>query len=178
VCHIGHFLLARWLMPRLLASGAPRVVLVSSVAHESPAKLDFDQLPMSRANFKGMAAYGQAKLCNVLMAKELQARYGARGLTACALHPGTLVTTDIGRHSTVAGVLVRLVSPFTKSPLQGAATSVYAAVHEPAADLAGQYLQDCRIARCSAEANDPTVARRLWTVSEQWIASAAAPDWP
>ena len=177
VCHIGHFLLARWLMPRLLTSAASRVVMVSSVAHES-AKLDFDELPMQRANFKGMAAYGQAKLCNVLMAKELQSRYGARGLTACALHPGTLVTTDIGRYSKIAGVLIRLVSPFTKNPLQGAATSVYAAVHEPAADLAGQYLQDCRIARCSVEANDPTVARRLWTVSEQWVASAGAPDWP
>jgi WW domain-containing oxidoreductase len=178
VCHIGHFLLTRWLMPRLLASGAPRVVIVSSVAHESPAKLDFDQLPMKKAKFKGMAAYGQAKLCNVLMAKELQSRYGDRNLTACALHPGTLVTTDIGRYSKIAGALIRLVSPFTKTPLQGAATSVYAAVHEPATDLAGQYLKDCRIARCSAEAGDPAVARRLWTASDEWIARGGAPDWP
>jgi hypothetical protein len=37
--------------------------MVSSVAHESAPKLDFDRLPMSRANFKGMAAYGHAKLC-------------------------------------------------------------------------------------------------------------------
>jgi WW domain-containing oxidoreductase len=178
VCHIGHFLLARCLMPRLLASRAPRIVMVSSVAHESAAKLDFDQLPMKKAKFRGMAAYGQAKLCNVLMAKELQSRYGKRGLTACALHPGTLVTTDIGRYSKMAGALIRLVSPFTKTPLQGAATSVYAAVHEPAADLAGQYLKDCRIARCSAEADDPAVARRLWAASDQWIARAGAPDWP
>jgi WW domain-containing oxidoreductase len=178
VCHIGHFLLTRWLMPRLIASGAPRIVMVSSVAHESSAKLDFDQLPMTKANFKGMAAYGQAKLCNVLMAKELQSRYGKRGLTACALHPGTLVTTDIGRYSKIAGVLIRLVSPFTKTPLQGAATSAYAAVHEPATDLAGQYLKDCRIAACSAEANDPAVARRLWTASDEWIARAGAPEWP
>ncbi len=178
VCHIGHFLLARWLMPRLLASGAPRIVMVSSVAHESPPKLDFDQLPMTRANFKGMPAYGQAKMCNVLMAKELQWRYGSRGLTACALHPGTLVTTEIGRNSKLAGVLIRLVSPFTKNPFQGAATSVYAAVHEPASDLGGQYLKDCRVARCSAEANDPMVARRLWAASEQWVGRAGAPGWP
>ena len=87
MCHIGHFLLARLLMPRLLASGAPRVVMVSSTSHKSPPKLDFTQLPMTRDNFKGMGAYGQAKLCNVLMAKSLQRRYGDRGLTACALHP-------------------------------------------------------------------------------------------
>jgi len=178
VCHIGHFLLTRWLIPRLLASQAPRIVMVSSVAHESPAKLDFDALPVTKGNFQGMAAYGQAKLCNVLMAKELQSRYGDRGLTACALHPGTLVRTDIGRHSKLAGALIRLVSPFTKTPLQGAATSVYAAVHEPATDLAGQYLKDCRIATCSAEANDRAVARRLWTASDEWIARAGAPEWP
>jgi WW domain-containing oxidoreductase len=178
VCHIGHFLLARLLMPRMLASAAPRVVMVSSTSHRSPAKLDFDRLPMTRANFRGMTAYGQAKLCNVLMAKALQSRYGSRGLVACALHPGTLVTTDIGRNSKIFGVLMKLVSPFTKNPAQGAATSVYATVHEPSSDLAGQYLQNCQIAPSSSEANDPEVAQRLWTATEQWLARAEAPAWP
>jgi WW domain-containing oxidoreductase len=152
--------------------------MVSSVGHRSPPKLDFDRLPMARENFRGMTAYGQAKLCNVLMAKALQSRYGGRGLVACALHPGTLVTTNIGRNSKVIGAMMKLVSPFTKNPDQGAATSVYATVHKPASDLAGQYLQNCQVAYCSAEANDSTVARRLWTVSEQWIARAGAPAWP
>ena len=116
VCHIGHFLLARLLMPRLLASGAPRVVMVSSTSHRTPPKLDFTNLPMTRGTFKGMGAYGQAKLCNVLMAKSLQRRYADRGMTACALHPGTLITTEIGRNSAVVGLLMKLVSPFTKNP--------------------------------------------------------------
>ena len=178
ICHIGHFLLARLLMPRLLASGAPRVVMVSSESHRSPARLDFSRLPMPPDKFNGLAAYGQAKLCNVLMAKSLQDRYGADGLTACALHPGTLVTTDIGRHSAVFRVLMALVSPFTKNTLQGAATSVFAVVHEPASDIAGKYLRDCRVTACSAEANDATVAQRLWQASEQWVARAHAPPWP
>jgi len=73
---------------------------------------------------------------------------------------------------------MKLVSPFTKSPVQGAATTVYATVHEPASDLAGRYLQDCHVKPSSAEANDPSVAARLWTMSEQWIAPAKAPAWP
>lgn len=178
VCHIGHFLLARWLAPRLLASAAPRVVMVSSESHRSPRRLNFARLPLTRKNFRGLIAYGQAKLCNLLMAKALQSRYGSRGLVACALHPGTLVTTDIGRYSLAVGALIRLVSPFTKNAVQGAATSVYATVHEPASDLAGQYLENCHVAACSAEANDATVARRLWVASEQWVASAGAPAWP
>jgi WW domain-containing oxidoreductase len=179
VCHIGHFLLARLLMPRLLASGAPRVVIVSSTSHKSPPKLDFDQLPMTRGNFKGMGAYGQAKLCNVLMAKALQTRYGDRGLTACALHPGTLITTDIGRNSKIVGALMKLVSPFTKNPPQGAATTVWGAVHEPASDVAGQYLENCHVVTSSPESNDPAVAQRLWTLSDQWISRVGSlPDWP
>ncbi len=177
VCHIGHFLLARLLMTRLLASGAPRVVMVSSGSHKMPPRLDFAHLPMTRDRFKGMTAYGQAKLCNVLMAKSLQRRYGGRGLTACALHPGTLITTDIGRGSMLVGMLMKLVSPFTKNPAQGAATTVYATVHEPASDLAGQYLQDCHIEPCSDEANDPAVAQRLWELSQDWVAGAGVPDW-
>ena len=179
VCHIGHFLLARLLLPRLLASGAPRVVMVSSISHESPPKLDFARLPMTRENYKGLAAYGQAKLCNVLMAKSLQRRYGDRGMTACSLHPGTLIATDIGRGSKLVGAVIKLVSPFTKNRSQGAATSVYATVHEPAADLAGAYLKDCQVAECSPEANDPVVAQRLWQRSDEWVSRAGAlPDWP
>jgi NAD(P)-dependent dehydrogenase (short-subunit alcohol dehydrogenase family) len=167
------------LMPRLLASGAPRVVMVSSTSHRSPAKLDFAQLPMSSANFKGMAAYGQAKLCNVLMAKALQRRYGGQGLVACALHPGTLITTDIGRNSKIVGALMVLVSPFTKNTNQGAATTVYAAVHEPAAELAGHYLENCNIVESSAESNDPSVAQQLWERSERWLEKAGPmAAWP
>jgi WW domain-containing oxidoreductase len=178
VCHIGHFLLTRLLMPRLLAAAAPRIVMVASTSHRSPASLDFERLPMTADRFNGLAAYGQAKLCNVLMAKSLQARYGARGITACALHPGTLVSTDIGRNSLLLRALMQLVSPFTKNAVQGAATSVYAVVHEPASDIAGQYLQDCRVIPCSAAANDVTVAQRLWQASERWVATAGAPAWP
>ncbi len=179
VCHIGHFLLTRLLMPKLLAAPVPRVVMVSSHSHKLPARLDFSRFPMTSANFNGLKAYGQAKLCNVLMAKCLQKRYGERGLIACALHPGTLIATEIGRHSAVVGALIRLIRPFTKTRSQGAATTVWAAVHEPAAELAGQYLSDCAVAPSSVESNDVNVAERVWNLSEGWInAAGPVPEWP
>lgn len=179
VCHIGHFLLTRLLMPRLLAAPTPRVVMVSSTSHTMPPKLDFANFPMRAGAYKGMTAYGQAKLANVLLAKALHRRYGERGLVACALHPGTLITTDIGRHAAVLGLLMKLVSPFTKTPAQGAATTVWAVVHEPAAELAGQYLKECRVDRCSAEADDPGVAERVWALSEEWVTRAGpVAAWP
>ena len=67
--------------------------------------------------------------------------------------------------------LMQLVSPFTKTPNQGAATSVFAAVHEPASALAGRYLADCRPKATTAEVENPDTARRLWEFTEQRLAT-------
>jgi WW domain-containing oxidoreductase len=179
VCHMGHFMLTRLLMPRLLTAPAPRVVVVSSESHRMDVKLDVLNFPLRPANYKPLVAYGQAKLCNVLMARSLHRRYRARGLIACALHPGTLVTTEIGRYSTVLRVLMKAVSPFTKSPAEGAATSVWAVVHEPGSEIAGQYLKECRVARSSPASNDPSLEEQMWSVSEAWLTHAGdIPPWP
>ena len=184
VCHFGHALLTRLLMARLLAAGTPRVVMVSSESHRSPRRLDFERFPLAEEGYRGMVAYGQAKLCNVLFARALQARYGDRGLMACSLHPGTLVTTDIGRDNALIGALMKLVSPFTKSSSQGAATSVWAVVHEPASDLAGAYLRDCAVGASTAESRDAGTADRLWALTDERLEAAAAaadralPAWP
>ena len=166
--------LVQGLLPQLLASGAPRVVMVASESHRAPATLDFDNFPTREKGYFAMRSYGQAKLCNVLMANELQRRYGAQGLMSCSLHPGTMVTTNIGSESALVRFAMKLVSPFTKDCNQGAATSVWAAVHEPAAELGAQYLRDCRIDRATPEGRDAQVAGKLWDLSERWLAEHAA----
>ncbi len=168
VCHYGHFVLSRLLLDRLLKSGDARVVMVSSESHRSPAQLDFDRFPLSRNTFSTLTAYGQAKLCNVLFANELQRRHGAEGLSACSLHPGALITTEIGRYSGLLGLLVRLVSPFTKNPDQGAATTVYCAARAAPEEIQGSYFSHCAKVDSSRAANDPEVARRLWALSEEF----------
>lgn len=171
VCHLGHFQLTQGLLPKLLAAPAPRVVVVSSESHKYPRKLDFDNLLHAKRQNRIAAfnAYGQAKLCNALMALELQQRYGNQGLTACAVHPGNLVTTGFGEGSALTRVIFWLASPVTKTPSQGAATSVMCATHEPAAEIAGGYFSHCRPAKRSAEAGNLEVARRLWEFSEQYL---------
>lgn len=166
VCHFGHFVLCKLLLDRILKSEEPRIVMVSSESHRSPKTLDFDKFPLGRDNFSALTAYGQAKLCNVLFANELQRRYGGQGLSACSLHPGALITTDIGRNSGFFSVLMKLASPFTKNPDQGASTTVYCAARAGAAEIQGKYFSHCRLAESTAEANDPGVAGRLWDVSE------------
>lgn len=168
VCHLGHFVLVRGLLPKLLAEGRGRVVMVGSEAHRSPKTLDFGNFPLRKDGYSQMTSYGQAKLCNTLFANELQRRYGSQGLTACSLHPGTMVTTEIGRDSALVRFGMWLVSPFTKSPEQGAATSVTCAVHPDSGAIEGRYLSDCQPARMSREAENPDVAKRLWELTESW----------
>jgi WW domain-containing oxidoreductase len=169
VCHVGHFLLVKKLLPKLLSAPAPRVVMVSSESYRAPPRLDFDALPYPEAKFRTMKAYGQAKLCNALMAVELQRRFGDQGLTACYLHPGTMVTTDMGRDSALIKLFMRLVSPFTKTANQGAATSVFCATWNDRGELGGNYFSHCARAKPSAEATNAGVAARLWELSEQWL---------
>lgn len=171
VCHLGHFLLCQELLAMLLRAPAPRVVMVSSESHKYPFKLDFDNLLVSKKQnaITAFNAYGQAKLCNALMALELQQRYGAKGLTACAVHPGALVTTGFGNGSWLTRLAFKVASPFTKTPNQGAATSVMCATHDNNEDIAGGYFSHCRPARRSKEAANPAVAKRLWDFSEQHV---------
>ena len=168
VCHLGHFLLVQGLLPKLLSAGGGRVVMVGSEAHRTPRTLEFEKFPLNKDNYSQLVSYGQAKLCNTLFANELQRRYADQGLTACSLHPGNLVTTEIGRDSLLARVAMKLVSPFTKSPAQGAATSVLCAVHPDAPAVAGRYFSHCQPKRMSREAESPEVAKRLWEITETW----------
>ncbi len=173
VCHVGHASLIGQLMPRLLSAPAPRVVMLSSSAHHSPDRLDFNHLPYPREKYSAMKAYGQAKLCNLLYARELQRRYAAEGLTACAVHPGNMVTTSFGSDSVLVSLAMKLASPFTKNAGQGAATTLVAALHEPRDEVAAAYLTDCRPRRSSREATDPEVARKLWDITAGWLAEHA-----
>ena len=54
----------------------------------------------------------------------------------CQSATGALITTEIGRYSGLLGLLVKLVSPFTKNPDQGAATTVYCAARAAASSSA------------------------------------------
>ena len=175
VCHFGHFLLTQLLLPQLLNTGsskrvAPRVIMVSSESHRMPMKLNFNKFPLKKTDtFFPLMAYGQAKLCNALFANELQRRYQDQGLTACSLHPGALITTSFGRDSGFLSLFFKLVSPLTKNPNQGAATTVYCASHENTEQLAGKYFSHCKPVRSTKEANNSETARKLWEVSEEWM---------
>ncbi len=168
VCHVGHFLLTHLVLPKLEASGGGRVVVVASESHRSPATLDFDRLPLTEEKYRPMIAYGQAKLCNVLFANELNRRVASRGVTSNSLHPGTMIPTGIGRGWLLARIAMLAMRPFTRSVAQGAATSCYVATAPELDGIGGRYFDECAESEPSAEAVDADVAARLWSITEGW----------
>ncbi len=168
--HIGHFILVTGLLEQVQGDG--RIVMLSSSAHKMAPKegILFDHLSGEK-NYRDWTAYGQSKMANLLFSKELARRLAGTGKTSNAVHPGVIIT-NLGRHlNPVARTLFQTLGPLVlKTPMQGAATEVYVAVHPLAKGISGQYFADCNIAKSRSDADDPELARRLWEVSEKIVA--------
>src|SRR5947208_4810967 len=78
VNHIGYFLLARLLEPKLCASAPPRVVNVASRAHRA-GTIRFDDLIGARG-YDGWTAYAQSKLANIVFTYGLALRLAVTGV--------------------------------------------------------------------------------------------------
>jgi len=165
--HVGHFLLVTGLLDALAEEG--RVVVVSSDAHWRAPKggVLLDDLG-AQQSYSPWGHYGQSKLANILFARELARRFAGTRRTANALHPG-VIRTELGRHMPpVARVALAIAGPLVlKTIPQGAATETWLAVHPGAAGATGGYWADCNPAPSRSEASDPTLAARLWEVTER-----------
>ncbi|KAL6252902.1 putative secondary metabolism biosynthetic enzyme [Rhinocladiella similis] len=160
--HLGHFRLFQLLKPSLLASSTPgfhsRVVVVASSAHRAAGELhNSDNYSFQKGGYNHGLAYAQSKLANVYMANELDRRYGSQGLHATSLHPGA-IDTNLSRHldREFAKQIMSLekVAKVLKSPEQGAATTVLAAVGKEWEDRGGKYLEDCEDAKRGEDDGD------------------------
>jgi NAD(P)-dependent dehydrogenase (short-subunit alcohol dehydrogenase family) len=89
VNHLSHFLLTALLLPKLREPA--RIVNVASIGQ---APLDFDDLMVERG-YEGFAAYAKSKLAQVLFTFELADRLDGRDVTVNAVHPATLMDTNM-----------------------------------------------------------------------------------
>lgn len=171
VCYVGHAALVLALRERLEAGAPARVVMVSSDNHRWPTTLELDALPTSRERYTELRAYGQAKLCCVIFARALDARWAARGVRAYSLHPGDLVSTGIDKDSGFLKAVMWLARPLAPTTSQAAATSVWVATAPELADRGGSYFADVREKAPAPSALDPASADRLWERTAHWLAS-------
>jgi NAD(P)-dependent dehydrogenase (short-subunit alcohol dehydrogenase family) len=161
VNHLSHFLMTNLLLGMLRKSAPARVISVSSGLHHGT--IDFEDIGFER-RYRGMAAYRQSKLANILFVKELSRRLAGTGVTANCLMPG-FVATGLFRDSSI--VSKGFVKAFGSTPEKGAQTSVYLASSPEVKSVTGKCFRRRQVVSTSAESNDPDLAARLWALSEK-----------
>jgi NAD(P)-dependent dehydrogenase (short-subunit alcohol dehydrogenase family) len=194
--HLGHFLLINRLAPLIATHG--RVIMVSSSGHRG-GDVDLDDPNFLATPYNPWRAYARSKTANVLFAVEFDRRNATRGIRACAVHPGR-VDTGLFRHLGEGGLegLVATVDrgrakqglppSTTRTPAQGAATSVWAAVIARGEEVGGRFCEDCSVSPVNdsderlgdivgvrSYAIDPRRAEALWAKSEQWVGEQFPP---
>ncbi|MCJ1458294.1 hypothetical protein MMC28_008665 [Mycoblastus sanguinarius] len=179
--YLGHFFLFQLLKPSLLASATPdfhsRVVMVASSAHRACNLNESDNYDFRKGGYHHGLAYANSKLATVYMASEIDRRCGPKGLHATSLHPGG-INTDLSRN--LGSEFVEQIMSnenllkILKSPEQGAATTVLAAVGKEWEKKGGKYLEDCEEAKRGEDDNEvfgvgyvrqtynPNQEERLW----------------
>ena len=188
--HLGHFLLTKELMPLLEkaadAGRDARIVNLSSRGHHMD-KVHLDDPNFRNREYHKWLSYGQSKTANILFTVGLQNRFGHKGITAVAVHPGG-IQTNLGRHMTdedrawmrsrmQAQSDEEMLAAFKTIP-QGAATTCFAATEPSLQGNGGVYCEDCHVAPVDDEsptdgvrsyALDPATADALWSLSERMV---------
>jgi NAD(P)-dependent dehydrogenase (short-subunit alcohol dehydrogenase family) len=135
-----------------LQAGGARIVNVSSWGHRFSPVI-FGDPNLEQRDYDPWSAYGQSKTANILHAVALDARGKEKGIRAFAVHPGTIVSTDLSRYLTLeqlqkAGVLDAGGNPVIdpskqmKTIAQGAATSIWCATSPVLAGMGGLYCEN------------------------------------
>ena len=173
--HLGHFALTLGLHDALVQAGGARIVSVSSCVHHA-SPVVFEDIHYRNRPYDPWGAYGQSKTANVLFAVEATARWSGEGIFANALMPGSIMT-NLQRHVPASVRAGWERQSGNKTPEQGAATTLVAAVAPEFEGIGGRYLEDCNEAEIVENdaaggyrgvrrwAVDPTAAARLWDVS-------------
>lgn len=177
--HLGHFLLAKYLLPLVEKGADKRIVNLSSLAHHR-SPVDFDDPHFRKRPYDKWVSYGQSKTANILFSVALQKRLAGRGFDVFAVHPGGIMT-NLGRHLTdddraaMMAMMKDRPNFAWKTIPQGAATTCWAATAGELLGKGGVYCEDCHIAVIDdasmssgvrSYAYDSEAAEQLWAVSE------------
>src|SRR6476660_6419584 len=189
--HLGHFVLVNRIASLIRDGG--RLINLSSAGHRF-SDVDLEDPNFEWTSYDPFIAYGRSKTANILFAVAFDKRHRDRGVRAAAVHPGG-IRTELGRYAE-PGRIEKVIEeinrqlagqgqgPFQwKSVPQGAATSVWAAVVAPAAEIGGRYCENCHVGNTVPDdtpitavsegvrgyALDAKNAEALWEKSEELV---------
>ncbi len=206
VNHLAHQALLQQLLPLLLRGTAPRLVVTASEVHDpttaggkvgQPAGLgDLSGLRqgagaamLDGGPFNAEKAYKDSKLCNLLMARELdrQLRQQGQTLPVLAWSPGLVIPRGSGgffRYSrsqnpfgqALFALIARDLLRLTETPQRAGALLAGLATSSPPDPVGFQYLSNrvlgpgrlrFAVSEISLEARNDDLARELWRLSAE-----------
>lgn len=167
--HLGHFLLTNKLMPWILKAENPKIINVSSEAHNA-ANVNFEDLNYEKKSYSAFTSYANVKLFNILFTKSLYEKYAEQGLQAFALHPGVVKTNFASEAGGIFKVFWVLARPFMITAEQGAETSIFLAKNKIPSAQNGSYFKKSKPAKASKAANSKSMREKLWYNSEKLLA--------
>ena len=162
VNHLAPFLLTSLLSERLVSSRAT-VIATASVANRLYGHLDLDDLGNERA-YSPNKAYGDAKLANILFARELDRRFGDSGIASVSFHPGVVRTGFATQSTSPMRFFYNAFGFFLLRPAKGADTLVWLATTTPGTDwkTGGFYTKRKLDFTTNPQADDAALASALW----------------
>ncbi|KPQ19906.1 MAG: Dehydrogenase [Algoriphagus marincola HL-49] len=166
VNHLGHFFLTHQLLPSLI-NGKAKVIQVSSEAHRL-GKFRSNDIGLSSVS-STITAYGEAKLYNILMAKELTKRYEKEGITAFSLHPGAVKTAFGSETDPITKAIIRATQLFFISAQKGAENSLFLAKTNSHKLKNGGYYVRKKQKSTSSAGLSASNADELWEFSEKTL---------
>jgi NAD(P)-dependent dehydrogenase (short-subunit alcohol dehydrogenase family) len=168
--HLGHFALTGLLLNNMLSVDGSRVVVVSSIAHNLRAKIDFADLQWETRRYDRVASYGQSKLANLLFVQEFARRHSGGTVTAHAFHPGFVKTNfGSGADALYHNAFLFAVA-FGISPEKGAETALFLAESPEGGASNGLYWYQKKPKTAPRRAT-VEAGRRLWDESEAVLAT-------
>lgn len=164
VNYLAQFLLTQLLMDRLIASNAGIINTASAANHGSLLRLKNIQAAKTT-----WIAYSNGKLLDIIHAKEISRRFGAKGVVAVSVHPGIVATSFA---SSLKGPFAWLyntsLSRFIKTPAAGADTIIWLTQNR-IGWTPGAYYSNRKIRKPHKLATDIVKSSQIWNITERLL---------
>ncbi|KAH8805100.1 hypothetical protein F5884DRAFT_798409 [Xylogone sp. PMI_703] len=181
--HIGHFLFTNLIMPKIFAAGeGARIINIASGGYITGGVRFDDYNFKDGTEYNPWLAYGQSKTANILFASGLTARLRGTGVLAFSLEPGLVTETklqaDISQESFKDGMAIATkaangadMKAELKTLVEGASTTLYAALAPNIRNQSGAFLRDCAVVTepLMAHATGVDNQDKLWALSEKLV---------
>ena len=166
---VGYFLLTQELLPMLTSSAPARLI---NVASAFASDLELDDLQFERRPFESFKAYAQSKACDRLLTWAFARRLQGSGVTANAMTPGLITTTELYRNAPAE--LVERLRGYSggRTIAQGADTLVWLASSDEVEGVTNKFFENRREVEC--QFRNKQDEERLWKICSDLTASHAA----